>query len=232
MNPDVCKAVLNLDGEYWPLLQQLVKILKPLVDMIRNLESQQTTLADCMLELIRCAREMYCIPLAQGDDVGFWMHAKSVFNTEFHRMNTDSHNLALFLHPMCQKIAVGQAAKSRKLTDITKAALEIAKQWRWTEVQAHLLCKNIWEYYHSKGPFVGAVADARTWWLDLDLPSEKYPIRILAVKLHSIVLHAAEVECLFSTLSGVQGQKSVNLTVDNFERRGKMRSNYAYHLYE
>ena len=89
------------DPCYWIQLEQLIKTCKPLVDAIGNLESREANLADCMLELIRCARQMVRIELDADEDLGFWVHAKAVFNCEFHSMNTSLHNLALFLHPMC-----------------------------------------------------------------------------------------------------------------------------------
>ncbi|CAL1715355.1 unnamed protein product [Somion occarium] len=192
-------------------------------------------LADCMLEVIRCARElMFRVPFAEGHDhLGFWLHAKSVFNEEFHRMNTDTHNLALFLHPLCRRIAVGQAGKGRTFDQICKAALDIARQLRWPEVRAVRLLDNLKEYYSCKGPFVGGQSDAKAWWLSLPiLATEGYPIKDLAVQLHSIVPHAAEVERLFSNLGGIQGRKRINLTVPNFEREGRMRSNYERLIWE
>ena len=55
--------------------------MKPLIDAIGNLESRKATLADCMLELIRCARTMTRLELIPDkEDIGFWMKAESVFN--------------------------------------------------------------------------------------------------------------------------------------------------------
>jgi hypothetical protein len=47
---DVVAAVL--DFQQWALINQLIRICKPLVDVIGNIKSRDTTLADCMLELI------------------------------------------------------------------------------------------------------------------------------------------------------------------------------------
>ena len=82
------------------------------MDAIGNLESRDATLADCMLELIRCARQMYRVELDPDEDVDFWVHTKLVFNHKLHAMNTSIHVLSLFLHPLCRKLAVSQAAKS------------------------------------------------------------------------------------------------------------------------
>ena len=109
----VSSEVINTlihDPNYWSCLEQLIKTCKPLVDAIGNLESRDADLADCMLELIRCAWQMLRISLEPDEDAGFWVHAKGVFNCEFHAMNTSLHNLALFLHPMCRKLVVFQAA--------------------------------------------------------------------------------------------------------------------------
>jgi hypothetical protein len=127
--PAVVATVLH-DFRYWKLLNQLVKTLKFLVDAIGNLESREATLADCMLELICCARQMSQLELdADDDDTGFWMHAKSVFNRRFHTINTELHSLALFLHPMCRKLAVTDASKGRPFEFMVKTALTVAKQW-------------------------------------------------------------------------------------------------------
>lgn len=103
--PEVIKTVLS-DTEYWPHLGQFIKTCKPIVNAIGNLELRDATLADCMLELIQCARQMMRLQIEDGEDIGFWMHAKTVFNCEFHAINTNTHALALFLHPMCWKLAV------------------------------------------------------------------------------------------------------------------------------
>ena len=220
------------DSRYWALLEQLIKTCKPLVDAIGNLESREANLADCMLELIRCARQMVRIELEPDDDVDFWVHAKAVFNHEFHNMNTSLHNLALFLHPMCRKLAISQAAKGRSFDNICKTALEVARQWHWDEARAKRLVEDMKQYYHCKGPFTGGLADATKWWEDLDISADQHPIKALAITILAIVPHAADVERLFSDLTGVQGVKRCNLTVPTFETLGKLRANYNYHLHQ
>jgi hypothetical protein len=57
VTPDVIGIVL-WDEEFWSHLRQLVKVIKPIVDAIRNIKAHDTGLADCMLELIQCAQDM------------------------------------------------------------------------------------------------------------------------------------------------------------------------------
>lgn len=203
---DIIKLVL-IDPDYWPRLTQLIKTCKPIVDAIGNLESHDATLADCMLELIWCARQMFHIELEDGENIGFWMHAKSVFNREFHAMNTNIHSLTLFLHPMCRKLAVSQAAKSRTFEQMCQAALDIARQWCWNGEQAGRLMEDLKQYYQCKGSFAGSQANGKEWWESLPILAKDHPLKTMAITLLSIVPHSAEVEQLFSDLGSIQGVK-------------------------
>jgi hypothetical protein len=136
--PDVVTTVL-CDELFWPRLKQLTRVIKPLVNAIGNFEAQDTSLADCMLEFIRCARAMIRIPSEPDDDVGFMIHARSVFNRRFHFMDTNIHSLALFLHPLCRKLAISQAANGRSFKLMAETAFGIAKQWKWMKERARRL---------------------------------------------------------------------------------------------
>ncbi|KAF8152850.1 hypothetical protein K438DRAFT_2078975, partial [Mycena galopus ATCC 62051] len=94
--PDVIAIVLNTP-EFWPLLNQLTRITKPVIDALGNCESRQATLADCMLQLIQCARTMLKTVLEEGEDAGFLAHAKSTFDHRFKLIAT--HPLACTLPP-------------------------------------------------------------------------------------------------------------------------------------
>ncbi|KIK75289.1 hypothetical protein PAXRUDRAFT_19124 [Paxillus rubicundulus Ve08.2h10] len=54
----------------------------------------------------------------------------------------------------------------------------------------------------------------------------------MAIMLHSVVLHAADVERYFSGLGGTQLAKHCNLTVETFEALSKLCSSYTHHLYK
>ncbi|KAK7039668.1 DUF659 domain-containing protein [Favolaschia claudopus] len=220
---------------YWERLDQIIKVCKPLVDAIGNLENREVNLADCMLELLRCAKHVSSISLQRlpGEDWKFLDHARTTFVKEFQEMNTDVHALALFLHPRC-----------RKLAQMCKTAGEIAMKWKWNANRAGLLMEDMQNYYLCKGVFAGSTADAKEWWdirklahlgsarIGLPISGEKNPLKVLAITLFSIVPHAAEVERLFSGLSGIQGVKRCNLSVPTFESLGKLRNNYSYHIYQ
>ena len=70
------------NNNHWMKLNQIIKICKPIVDAIGNIESCDCNFTDRMLELIQCAHHIRQVEFLEGEDVGFWAHAKSVFNTE------------------------------------------------------------------------------------------------------------------------------------------------------
>ncbi|KIK75079.1 hypothetical protein PAXRUDRAFT_173872, partial [Paxillus rubicundulus Ve08.2h10] len=231
VGPEVINIVIH-DKSFWPAMDQLVKTTKPLVNTIGNCESCEASLASCMLELIRCAKTLSQLTLDGNDNTGFWLHAKQVFNRRFHAMNTDHHTLTLFLHPMCQKLAISQAVNGCNFEFMVKTALSIAKQWRWVEVEAKSLVYNLKEYQKCTGVFTGGQANALDWWECLPITATQCPLKAMAIILHSVVPHAADVERYFSGLGGTQSAKWCNLTVETFEALSKLHSSYTHHLYK
>ncbi|KAI0788804.1 hypothetical protein C8Q75DRAFT_719364, partial [Abortiporus biennis] len=64
----------------------------------------------------------------------------------------------------------------------------------------------------------------------LTIISQDHSLKAITLTLHSIIPYAVEVEHLFLSLSDVQGHQKVRLTVENFEKLGKLHLSYAYEL--
>lgn len=229
--PDIVTIVLR-DAEFWPAIEQGIKVMKPIVDLIGDEESCDSSLASCMLGLIRLAKTISQLPIEEGDNVHFWQHAKAVFNRHFFAMNTKTHSLVLFLHPMCRKLAISQAINGRSFKFMVEVALDIAKQWRWSEQLAKMLVADLKDYHKCSGVFSGGQADALDWWETLPISAERCPLKAFAIIIHSIVPHAADIECYFSGLGGVQSVKCCNLSVQTFESLSKLRASYANFLHK
>ncbi|KAI6042900.1 hypothetical protein EDC04DRAFT_2878284 [Pisolithus marmoratus] len=204
--PDVINIVV-CDLEFWPAMDQLIKTTKPLVDTISSLTS-------CMLELICCVRKISQLPIDALDQMEFWMHAKAVFNCRFHAMHTVHHSLTLFRHPLSVS---GHSFKF---------------MWQWPKAEAKKLIYDKKEYYKCTGVFAGGQADALDWWECLPVTATQCPLKVMAIILHSIVPHAADVEWYFSGLGGTQSARCCNLTVENFEALSKLHASYAHNLYK
>ncbi|KAF8834167.1 hypothetical protein BDN67DRAFT_872713, partial [Paxillus ammoniavirescens] len=78
----------------------------------------------------------------------------------------------------------------------------------------------------------GIELDSENWWECLPITAKHCPLKVMAIMLHSVVPHAADVERYFSGLGGTQSAKRCNLTVETFEALSKLCSSYAHHLYK
>ncbi|KAG2073337.1 hypothetical protein BDR04DRAFT_1095261, partial [Suillus decipiens] len=153
-----------------------------------------------------------------GDNMEFFAHAKLVFNHRFHLINTKYHTFALFLHPMCCKLAVTQVVSGRPFKFMVKVALEITLQWKWSKVKADTLVMNLKAYNLCHAPL--------SHWQPGRWTSLAFAIVIL-----SIVPHAAKVKQLFSDLGGTQSAKCCNLSVHTFKTLGKVHTNLCNHVH-
>jgi len=123
-----------------------------------------------MLQLIWAHREVNRVPHREGDDPGFAAHAKEVLNAQFHAMNTDIHWFALFLHPLCRKLAISSVAHSRTIDSAYRIALGIVQRWGWTKTMAQNTLKDIKAYQLGQDPFIAGKADGKDWWNSLITP--------------------------------------------------------------
>ncbi|KAJ3792338.1 hypothetical protein GGU11DRAFT_659983, partial [Lentinula aff. detonsa] len=57
--------------------------------------------------------------------------------------------------------------------------------------------------------------------------SEKHKLKLFAVTILSIVPHATEIKCLFSSLNGIQSPKQNGLSIPTFDKLTKLCSYYA-----
>lgn len=194
--------------------------------MIGNLESRDASLADCMVELLKCARTIENLEPLYGEDPSFADHAKAEFRKSFHQMNTDYHFLALFLHPLCRRLALSNKRLSRTYADVVRIALKLAKKLGWSKEAAQQLTRDLHEYNLAKGPFSGGLADGQAWWENMAVTASSRPIKSMAIILFSVVPHAAEVERLFSDLASIEGDKRTNFNVDTLLTLGRLRCNY------
>ena len=228
VHTDIVNAVLS--PTHWRLTSQLIRICKPLVDAIGNLESRDANLADCMLELIWAARQIATLPQEDGDDPAMTQHAQTVVRKGFHNMNTDLHWFSLFLHPLSRSLAISSATHSRTIEKAYEFALDLASRWNWSEESATKLLADITQYAAGSAPFAGGTANAKEWWSNPLLDEKAHPLKSMALRLFSIVPHSAEIERLFSNLAGVQSPKRCRLTVALMETLGILRNYYTNEL--
>ncbi|KAJ7194560.1 ribonuclease H-like domain-containing protein [Mycena pura] len=226
VNGDVIRTIQDYADDFWPWISRLIRVARPFVDSIAACEGRDVTLADCMLSLLGAARQLNFLDPG-GDDTAdfleFCEHACAVVDKRFRKMATPIHRLALFLHPICRKLAVVEDAPGYTLRDIKRTVLQVADQWSWEESEARALILDIDEYYGCTGPFTGGQSDGRGWW-QRNTAAAKRPLKPFAEALLSITPHSAEIERLFSACNGIQSAKRNSLAVDTFSKLAKVRS--------
>ncbi|KAG1846896.1 hypothetical protein F4604DRAFT_1958802 [Suillus subluteus] len=122
-------------------------------------------------------------------------------------MNTKVHSLALFLHPMCWKLAVMQVANDRSFEFMVKVELGVAKRWKWDIIIARKLSDDLQACNQSLTPFAGGQANGLSRWKNLPINCEIHPLKAVSVTIISIVRHAGEVERTFSDFGTTQSTR-------------------------
>jgi hypothetical protein len=219
------------EAAHWHMNRQYIRYCKPIVDAIGNLESRDATLADCVIEVLKCARTINQITVETTDNMSFAIHATTTFNETFHTLITDHHILALFLHPLARNLALSQRAYSRTFPDMCRIALELAIRWGWTQEAAGKLLDHLQLYRANRAPFEGGSPNAQTWWENRPLTVEQCPLKSIALILCKIVPHAAEIERLFSDLGKTQGTTRL-LDTSTLRSLGRLRGHYNETLRE
>ncbi|KAG1807602.1 uncharacterized protein BJ212DRAFT_1485448 [Suillus subaureus] len=95
-----------------------------------------------------------------------------------------------------------------------------------------MLVADLKDYHKCSRVFSGGQADALDWWETLPVSAKHCPLKAFTIIIHSIVPHAADVECYFSGLGGVQSVKCCNLSVQTFESLSKLQASYANFLHK
>ncbi|KAJ7211665.1 ribonuclease H-like domain-containing protein [Mycena pura] len=227
VNPDVISIVRDNDDDFWPWLTRVIRIARPFVDSIAECEGRSVTLADCMLSLLGAAYQLSKLDQNEDDTSAFRAfrkHAHAVVDKRFLTMATPLHRLALFLHPLCRKLAVLDA-DGYTLRDHKRTALQIAiNKWGWAEEEGRKLAADMDEYAACRDPFAGGTSDARLWWKRLNVAAKQHPIKPFTEAILGLVPHSAEIERLFSACSGIQSPKRNSLNVETFSKLAKVRS--------
>lgn len=205
----------------------LVEALKPIVDVIGNLEKRTTTLADVLASFItlhwNAKGANYAIP-------GLQNHVLSAIGKRVTEFQDPIYFVALFLHPTCKKMAM-----SRKMTGdlIIKGALEIAKAWHFNKRDVILLFRELINYKNGDAPFdnlnESSTRSARDFW-------EKFSgstalLRRFAMKVFAIVPHSAPCERLFSTLGLIKTKPRNRLEVKTLNMLAQIKCDLATDVY-
>jgi len=98
-NENVKNIIMRKRG-YFQDVQDLAAIIKPIRDLIIQLEGQEANLADCFFSLAQLGAAIKNMP--ELDHKMFYRHCVESFNNRFNEFDFDEHLLAYYLHPEYQ----------------------------------------------------------------------------------------------------------------------------------
>lgn len=79
-------------------VEELVKVVKPIKDVITSLEFKSTTLTDCFIQLIKLFMAIKVYQKIANPD--FRTYCLEKFNTRWNQFDFKIYMLAYFLHPL------------------------------------------------------------------------------------------------------------------------------------
>ncbi|GES87803.1 ribonuclease H-like domain-containing protein [Rhizophagus clarus] len=89
------KAIIQ-NRQFWHDVEQLKMILGPAKNVVKALELNTTTLADCFIELLKMAQAISAISFKNHD---FKQKCIAIFNKRWKEFDINIYMLAFFLHP-------------------------------------------------------------------------------------------------------------------------------------
>ncbi|CAG8489955.1 4286_t:CDS:2 [Gigaspora rosea] len=150
-DPDIISSnevytILN-QGSFYDNLSFMVTILRPIKKSIVQLESRDSTLADCFIYLIKLAATIYRIP--QNQHVTFRRYCITSINRRLLEFNDEIYYLAYFLHPKFR----GCGFKKGQYKKIAKYAGTLWSAFDSKESSLRQFLEQLASYKENEPPF-------------------------------------------------------------------------------
>jgi hypothetical protein len=187
------------------------------------LEGDNTTLADCYVQLLRIAA--FFKSMSTEDYRTLRNSCINIFNKRYAEFDQDIYLLAFFLHPRYR----GCGIRNIQFERLQKCALRIWKNLGHKKNSGKELQAQLRAYFNNETPYSASFsADHDTpylWWNTI-IDGHSSLSRLSKV-IFSITPHSASCERLFSALGWLFGKRRVNLGVETLESMAKI---YLYSL--
>jgi hypothetical protein len=195
-----------LNNEY------LVTVLKPIVDTIGRLESENTTLADIWVEVIRCYTSINKVDLPAA----FQSIKKQAIRSVAQRVEgfkKPIYFVAFFLNPKYRSVAV-----SREITIqyIKQEILNILKAWEYTRPMVANCMTALNMYYNNEGIFQlhASIADPLVYWISMSKQEPVCKFRNFAINILQLKPSSVGLEQLFSMMKYKKPKHRNRIKVD------------------
>eukprot|EP01138_Halocafeteria_seosinensis_P003902 gb/GECG01003988.1/.p1 GENE.gb/GECG01003988.1/~~gb/GECG01003988.1/.p1 ORF type:complete len:517 (+),score=58.69 gb/GECG01003988.1/:1-1551(+) len=228
MSREIQKLCKN--GEALEEIELLCKGVRPISDAICRLQSRETSLADCQIELLRVGYDLQEIcdedtGIDTDDSIQFKKHLVDAFNVRYREYGDPLYVVALSLHPYCSTLATSGKMTTR---DIGLELNRIARRCKLVEGEksSMRLLKEYMKFVDRTEAYKSRMheKDPIRWWQNTD--PENNELKKVALRILSICPGSGDVERLFSSLAAAKTKMRSGLSVSTMAKVAKMKTYY------
>ena len=210
------------DRKFFDQVDVILTACKPVVDSLANLEEEQTTLADCLLELIhmvsRLRKSQRTITKARGR----FGHVCKCMNLRYGQYVTSYHILAIFFHPRGKELIKDEVT----IKGMKRTFLNTLRKWEYSKTRVDWISQQFRAYRSGSESFqsTASTANAYQWWLNMCPVPENELLRAFALRLLAIVPTSVDAERLFSSLSAIHTKQRNRMNPSTLKQIAQIKS--------
>jgi hypothetical protein len=149
INKNIIVAIENRD--HFTSNSILVKLLRPIVNAIGQLEKANTSVGDIWKEIGTVYQQLLAIDLSSYPRFEpFKAHCLQVLHEHAKLFNEPIYIIGFFLNPMFRQVAV---SKAFTIDDMIKMIISLAKAWNYKKADALSLREQVLHYFSGVGVF-------------------------------------------------------------------------------
>lgn len=203
-------------------VETVLSVCAPITESIGRLEQKKSTLADCLIELLRI---VYRLERKQKTlDQDLLSHVKKSVNLRYNQYVTGYHVLALYLHPSGKDLFYRSSINDRNGTLST--LIPTMKKWRYTEDRATWVVEQLEQYGKGSSNFSSSAPPDDTYlrWKRMRTLPENELLRSFSLRLLAITPTAVEAERLFSSLNYINTKQRKRMSAVTLKQLGQIKT--------
>lgn len=204
-------------------IEELIKIIKPIKEVLTSLEYRTTTLSDCFVQLMKLG---IMIRISNVLNPEFRSYCLEKFNLRWSQFDFRLYLLGYFFHPLYR----GKGLKIGVFRQICHWSIELLiNNFDGGKNSANKLVGQMADYKDFKAPYefeyVPGIFSVESWWKMIEQHDDW--IREIALIINSITPHNVGCERLFSVLGWMCSKRRSRLSIDRIQSMAKLHSYYV-----
>ena len=218
--PSIPNDVLtHFSSHHFVKNSDLVDIIKPIADVIGELEKSTTNLADIVLQFLKLQIAYDCIAARTIMRNPFVNDAILKLSRRYKQyFNEDIYVIALFLYPRHRDLAI---SRFHQFDTVKRSILCLVKEWGFSKSEAVSISQDLTKYKSFQFLQPHLDAEPKDFWAHTQQFQD--PTRLFARYVFLLKGHAAPVETLFSNLSYAKPKIRNRMTAKNFKTMAIVR---------